>query len=463
MRLNYFNYKRFDDHFLLTNDFGKFSFLTGQELKQLLKKNIIKGSDLWNRLYESKMVFDDTEIGFSSENRYDLRELKSHVSRAASLHIFVVTTACNLNCAYCQANNGKDRPHLFMDIATAEHAVTFALQSPEEHLSFEFQGGEPLLNFGVIKHIVEISEKLKGFHKISYNLVSNLTLITSEMLDFFVEHNFGISTSIDGSEDVHNRNRPFLNGDGSFDQVVESVQKVRNAGITIGAIETTTKYSLQHPEEIVRSYFDLGFNSIFVRPLTPLGKATVNWPDIGYTPEQFLCFYQRAFEEVLRINQEGSFFREAHAEILLRKMHGQAINFMELRSPCGASIGQVAYFADGSIFTCDEGRMLYEMGVDAFRLGSVLTDNYSDIIKGSVCRTVCASSILETIPSCCDCVYQPYCGTCPVVNYAHSGDLIQKEPRGYRCRIYCGMLDNLFRKYLENDESTVKILNAWSN
>lgn len=143
MRLNYFNYKRFDDHFLLTNDFGKFSFLTGQELKQLLKKNIIKGSDLWNRLYESKMVFDDTEIGFSSENRYDLRELKSHVSRAASLHIFVVTTACNLNCAYCQANNGKDRPHLFMDIATAEHAVTFALQSPEEHLSLNFRAENP--------------------------------------------------------------------------------------------------------------------------------------------------------------------------------------------------------------------------------------------------------------------------------------------------------------------------------
>ena len=136
---------------------------------------------------------------------------------------------------------------------------------------------------------------------------------------------------------------------------------------------------------------------------------------------------------------------------------------MELRSPCGAGIGQLAYYADGNIYTCDEGRMLSEMGDATFCLGNVFTSTYENIINNGVCKTVCASSILETIPTCCDCVYQPYCGTCPVVNYAKHNDIIEKEPRGYRCKIYSGMLDFLFSVLRSKDEETIAIFNTWSN
>lgn len=123
----------------------------------------------------------------------------------------------------------------------------------------------------------------------------------------------------------------------------------------------------------------------------------------------------------------------------------------------------MAYYADGNIFTCDEGRMLYEMGEGAFCLGNVHESEYKDLIENGICRTVCASSILETIPACCDCVYQPYCGTCPVVNYAMNGDVLKKQPGGYRCSVYAGILDYLFEKFYENEKETVNILNSWSN
>lgn len=103
------------------------------------------------------------------------------------------------------------------------------------------------------------------------------------------------------------------------------------------------------------------------------------------------------------------------------------------------------------------------MGEDAFCLGDVREDSYSKMVGGSVCRAVCASSILETIPSCCDCVYQPYCGTCPVVNYASSQDVIEKEPRGYRCRLYSGMLDYLFGLLSSDNERDIAILRSWGN
>ena len=69
-----------------------------------------------------------------------------------------------------------------------------ALQSPEHYLNFEFQGGEPLLNYPVIRHIVEYAEKNKQAHSIQYSVVTNLTLLSDEMLDFFEQYDVRIST-----------------------------------------------------------------------------------------------------------------------------------------------------------------------------------------------------------------------------------------------------------------------------
>lgn len=462
MKLNFFNFKKFGNKVLLTNDLGKYIFVSEDEFKKIIGKKVEPSSGLEKRLIEARMIYTETDLEYSNMNKYDVRELKSHMNSATSLHIFVVTTACNMSCVYCQANNGRTKPHLFMDPNTAEKAVDIALQSPEEYLSFEFQGGEPLLNFEIIKHIVNYAEENKGNHKINYSVVTNLTLLSDEILDFLIEYSFSISTSIDGPQTVHDRNRYFTGGTGTYSKVIESVNKIRNAGLRVGAIETTTRMSLDYPKEIVRWYVNMGFDSIFLRPLTPLGKATVNWSEIGYSPEEFIDFYRKGLEELILINRSGTFIKEEHASILLKRIDGQPMNYMELRSPCGAGIGQLAYYSDGNVFTCDEGRMFYEMGKDTFCLGNVYDNSYKEIVESGICRTVCASSILETIPGCCDCVYQAYCGTCPVVNYAHDNDVIEKTPRGYRCKIYSGMLDSLFEYFLEEDVDTNCILKSWS-
>ncbi len=242
------------------------------------------------KLCEKKIIYDDTDLGYSSLLKYDLRYAKSHLNIATSLHIFVVTTACNMNCVYCQANSGKNHAPLFMTKEIAEKSVDIALCSPAKYLTFEFQGGEPLLNFDIIRHIVEYAEGRKGNKNISYNVVTNLTLLSPEILKFFCEFHFGVSTSIDGSEEIHNLNRPYLSGRGTFNKVVESVQRIRNNGLRVGAIQTTTRVALDYPHELVQTYEDLGFDSIFIRPLTPLGKAALKWNEIGYSSEEFKDF-----------------------------------------------------------------------------------------------------------------------------------------------------------------------------
>lgn len=463
MKLNYFNFKKFNNKYLLTNDFGNYCFIAENDLKSLVKKEIDANSDLANMLVKNRMIYFQNNLDFSATNKYDMRESKAYVSTSTSLHIFVVTTACNMSCVYCQANNGAKCSNLYMNELTAKKAVDVALQSPSYDLSFEFQGGEPLLNFDIIKYIIEYAEQNKGNHCINYNLVSNLTLLTDDIVDFLKKYCVGVSTSLDGPEELHNSNRPFFNGGETWNMVVAGVKKLREAGCTVGAIQTTTKESLKYPREIVRTYSNMGFNSIFLRPLTPLGKATCNWDDIGYSPDMFVEFYKEALDELMKINMEGHFIKEDHASIFLRKIDGQFVNYMELRSPCGAGLGQLAYYPDGNVFTCDEGRMVYEMGADTFKLGSVFKNSFTDMVGCSVCKTVCKASILETIPTCCDCVYQPYCGTCPVINYDAYDDVIEKQPRGYRCKIYSGILDCIFELLMEESKIEKDILIKWGN
>lgn len=464
MKWNYFNFRQFKDKILMTNDLGKHIFVSLEDFRKIINKTIDLNSDIGKELIQKQFIYEGTNLFFCNENYSSIRQIKSHLNIATSLHIFVVTTGCNTSCIYCQANKGNENTKLrVMDELMAEKAVDIALQSPNKYLSFEFQGGEPLINFNVIKQIVLYAEQHKGNHEIFYNVVTNLTLITDEILEFFKKYRFDISTSLDGPIYVHDFNRPYKSGKGTFEDVTQSINKIRNAGLRVGAIQTTTRHSLNYSKEIVNTYQELGFDSIFLRPLTPLGKANKSWNLIGYSAKEFLDFYRKALDELFTINSNGTYIKENHAGILYSRIQGNAENYMELRSPCGASIGQIAYYSDGNIFTCDEGRMLYEMGYDTFKLGNVFENSYYDLINNGVSKTVCAASILETIPSCCDCVYQPYCGTCPVVTYSKNDDIIEKSPFGYKCTIYSGIMDILFEKILENDKKILDILEMWSN
>ena len=463
MKYNYFNFRRFGDQYLITNDLGRYSFVSEEELKSLISKRIDVETPLGQKLMNAGFIYNDHPLEYVSRHEWEARNSKGFLFNGTSLHIFVITTACDLNCVYCQANSGNEKSPLFMNEEIARKAVDIALQSPERNLSFEFQGGEPLLNYPIMKTIIEYAENQNTEHNIQFSVVTNLTHITEEILDYFKRHNVSISTSLDGPEFVHNCNRTFINGGGSYDSVSEGISKVQKSELHVGAIQTTTRQSLGFADQIVNTYAELGLDSIFIRPLTPLGKASKNWESVGYTTDEFLAFYEKALKSAIELNLNGVYFREEQAAIFLRRILGQNINYMELRSPCGAGTGQLAYYADGSIFTCDEARMLSEMGDDSFLLGNVWNNDYRSLIKTNVCKTACISSILEALPSCIDCVYQPYCGVCPVVQYALTGDVIEKEPEGYRCRIYKGILDLLFSFLREGNPDERRVLESWCN
>ena len=354
--INFFNFRKYKNSYLLTNDFGDYVFLTKEEFYSFLKDKINKESDLYQTLLQKQFIIPAKKAEIIQQTQQDYRFSKSYLLSATSLHIFVVSNECNMRCVYCQARNEESHIKGVMSKEIAKRAVDIALQSPEKNLNFEFQGGEPLLNFEIIKYIVEYSQQNKTFHNINYSIVSNLTLITDEILEFCSKNHIGISTSLDGPEKVHNSNRPYINGLGTFADVKNGINKAKDKNISLGAIQTTTKFSLSYAKEIIDQYLELGFTDIFIRPLTPLGTAKEVWSTIGYTPEEFLVFYRQCIRYILDLNLNGKSVREGHSQLFLGKiLRKQTSNYMELRSPCGASIGQIAYYHDGNIYTCDEG------------------------------------------------------------------------------------------------------------
>ena len=459
--INYFNFKRLNNEFLLTNDFGRYVFLDGKTFKELVLTGTVEDKHLNNELKRNRFIYDGSMKAFVDDNAYLMNDAKEYLLLPTQLHIFVVTNACNMKCIYCQAQNGRIQPNGFMSKEIAERAVDIAMQSPSANLQFEFQGGEPLLNFDIVKHIVEYSQSKCNGKKIDYSLVSNLTLITDEMLDFIKEFNISISTSLDGDELLHNQNRSYRTGNGTFNDVCKSIDKIRCSGIHIGALQTTARASLRRWREIVDTYIECGFDSISLRPMTPLGCANKDWDIIGYTADEFIEFYANAFDYILEVNKR-QYFREGISSIFLKKiLEGYGANYMELRSPCGAALGQIAYYHNGEIYTCDEGRMISEMGNQSFCLGNVYTSDYNSLMDCDICRVVSSASTLESLPSCAECVYQPYCGVCPVVNYALNTDVYEKSPNNYRCKINKGMLDIIFDKLQNNNHNFIEIFRRW--
>ena len=463
----YYNWTEFNGKFLLTNDLGRYCFLKQDEFYDFAEGRLSPDSEIFGLLQKRGFIYHDKDA-YISQFQYDLAEMKRSLSIATRLMILVLTDSCNQRCVYCQAG----RTHTSrMSIDVCRKAVDLAVQSPVPHMTIEFQGGEPTLNPEALRFTVPYARKVFAEHgkSVDFALVSNMTNHVPELWRWLIEQDVNISTSLDGNRAVHEYNRPLASRESSYDAWHEGIETYKELCSelgrkpVIGAIQTTTSKSLNYPEEIIDEYILNGMNQLYIRPLTPLGCARENWSVIGYTPEEYVKFYCCVLDCMMKKCRNGVYVSETTASIYLKRiLNGESVGHTEFRSPCGAASGQIAVNYDGNIYTCDEGRMLANMGDDIFRLGSV-DNTYQELMKSPAAHAVCTASCAEALPACCDCVYLPYCSVCPVVNYGLYGDLIQRDKQSYRCVIASGILAHLFTIIQRNDPDEMSILQQWAN
>ncbi len=463
-------YRRIGDGVLLTSAVGRYAFLTAEQFQGYLRGEIPPDSELYRSLADKGLIRAEINIADEAER---LGRRHGFLGCGPHLHIIEVTQRCNQSCVYCHSSRvGLDRTDRDMTVETAERVLDLVFRTSSPAITIEFQGGEPLLNFPVVESIVRsaLRRNASAGKQLSFSLVSNLLLMDEQKLAFLLDNRVQICTSIDGPPELHNRQRPCPGGD-AYAAARRWIERINQAYVEkelnpevyhVEGLLTVTRPLLDLAQETVDTYVSLGFKALFLRPLDPFGFAGKAAGKLGFTAQQYLAFYREAVDYMIELNHKGTPILERYAAIFLTKILSDLDpNFLDLRSPCGAGIGQLTYGYDGELFTCDEGRMLHHMGDDFFALGSVRDTTYEQAMKHDTVRATTIASQLSASADCVHCVYAAYCGICPVYNYATQGSLQGQMRTSNWCAILMGIQDHLFSRLMVADAKTQEVFENW--
>lgn len=465
----FFRFKKFDSEtYLITNDNARYSFLDKKEFWDFISWNI-ESWDKFNELQSKWFIKGDS--GYELSMAKDFSKKNSFLGFGPSLHIIVTTLRCNHKCEYCHAAVAPmTAKNMDMTVETARKVVDTIFFSSNNNLTIEFQWWESLVNWKIVKYVIEYA-KIKSLHlwkKVTFALVTNLTLMDEEKFEYLIENNVQLSTSLDWDEDTHNFNRTFKEWN-SYKDVVYWIKRINDKykelwmDTKIWALLTVTKKTLTKYKEAIDTYVELWLDWIFLRPLNPYGFAAADLDKLGYSSEEFIEFYNKSMDYILELNKKWTSFREALWWMYLSKMLTEFDpNFLDERSPCWACIWQVAYNFDWKIYSCDEWRMLWRMWDDNFLMWEVwesADDTYKSMINSDTTKIMVQASTLDGLPWYNDSVYKPYIWVCPIHSYKTSWNIIPNFAKDHKKVIDFAILDYLFKKL--KDEENLNVFKTW--
>lgn len=451
---------------ILVNEVGDFLIVPKGTTHQIVHREISKEKNqvLYADLIANYFISEEKISPLIDLVATRYRTKKIFLNSFTGLHIFVITLRCEHTCHYCQVSRVTQNKEKYdMSIENIDRGIDLMLQSPNPHVTMEFQGGEALLAFDKIQYAVERAEKLsqKMGKGLTIVICTNLAPITLDILEYCKSHNILISTSLDGPKAIHDKNRHKPHSS-SYDLAIRGIQMAREVlgHDRVSALMTTTKLSLDYPVEIVDEYFQQGFQGIFLRNISPYGFA-LRSDNSKYQTTKFLEFYKKALDRILEYNFQGHSFTEDLARIFLIKILTPFnVGFVDLQSPSGLINGVIVYNYDGGVYATDESRMLAEQRDFQFKLGT-LNDSYEELYFGLKAKEIAKVWANEALAGCSECAFQQYCGADPVHNYATQGDMYGFRPTSDFCQKNMEIIRYLI-ELMESDERIKKIFHNWA-
>ncbi len=450
---------------IIVNEVGDYLILPKGTFERIVKRLIQKETEpeLYGDLIANFFISEEKISPLVDILATRYRTKKHFLNYFTGLHIFVISLRCEHTCFYCQVSRVTENKDKYdMPISDIDKGIELMFKSPNPHVTMEFQGGEALLAFDNIKYAVERSEKIasKMNKGITFVICTNLALITEEILQYCKEHKILISTSLDGPKYIHdsNRNKPHAS---SYEYAIKGIELARKilGHDQVSALMTTTKLSLEYPVEIVDEYFNLGFQGVFLRNISPYGFA-LRTEKSKYSTEKFLFFYKKALNRILEYNFKGHYFTEDLARIFLTKILTPFnVGFVDLQSPAGLISGVIVFNYDGGVYATDESRMLAEQKDYTFKLGT-LGNNYNELYFGKKAQEIAQIWSNEALAGCSECAFQQYCGADPVHNHATQGDMYGYRPNSDFCQKNMEIIRYLI-ELMEGDERIKKIFESW--
>ena len=260
---------------LVVNEVGEFIFLDRETFERFVSYDLDPASDLFLDLKGKHFVTDTAVTPVIDLLATKYRTKREFLKSFTGLHMVVVTLRCNQRCNYCHASSQPtDQQRWDMTPETAINVVHKIMESPSELIKIEFQGGEPLLNFEVVKTIVREAKRLnrKKNKNLYFVICTNLTLMDEPTLAYCKKEGVSISTSLDGPKEIHDRHRMMRTGEGSYDRFMENLRLSRSilGHDGVNPLMTATKEGLSHFNEIIDEYAGARLSRDFSPACQPL-------------------------------------------------------------------------------------------------------------------------------------------------------------------------------------------------
>ena len=349
---------------------------------------------------------------------------------------------CNLRCEYCFAAKGDfGTGRELMTLETAKKAIDFLIEkSANRHnLEVDFFGGEPLMNFDVVKKTVEYARSIEKQHNknFRFTITTNGLLLTDDKIDFINREMSNVVLSLDGRKEVNDKLRVSPNGQGSFDAIVPKYQKlVKERGDKDYYVRGTfTRNNLDFTNDVIKMA-ELGFDQLSIEPVVSDEK-------LDYSIKE--ADLPRVFKE----------YETLAKEMIKRKKNGKCFNFFHFmidldQGPCaikrlrGCSCGNeyIAVTPNGDIYPCHQ-----FVGHEQWRMGNVVKNTFSDEIK-----TQFAKTNIYTKEKCKNCWAKFFCsGGCNANSWQYEGDIAKSHS------IFCELEKKRLECALMMKESTLYV------
>ena len=339
----------------------------------------------------------------------ELKKRSEGVIKALCLH---VAHTCNLDCSYCFASQGKYHgKRALMSLEVAKRAIDFLIENSKgrTNLEVDFFGGEPLMNFEVVKETVKYArEREKECKKnFRFTLTTNGMLIDKEVIDFANSEMSNVVLSLDGRREVHDRFRVDRSGKGSYDVIVPKFQEMVKArgGKNYYIRGTFTHFNTDFTNDI-QQMLDLGFRELSMEPVvsSPNEPAALKEEDLPILFGE----YEKLAAMVLDKRKEGDPFNFYHYMIDLQ---GGPCIYKRI-SGCGSGSEYMAVTPTGELYPCHQ-----FVGIEKFKLGTV----FEGVTNKEAQSEFIACNVYSR-PECKDCWAKLYCsGGCAANAYNATG------------------------------------------
>ena len=371
-----------------------------------------------------------------------LKKKTSGVVKALCLHI---AHTCNLNCSYCFASQGKYHgERSLMSLEVGKRAMDFLIENSKgrTNLEVDFFGGEPLMNFDVVKQIVAYArerEKETG-KNFRFTLTTNGVLIDDDVIDFANREMSNVVLSLDGRKEVHDRFRVDYSGNGSWEKIVPKFQKLVEARGHKNYYMRGT-FTHHNPDFLkdIEEMLSLGFTELSMEPVVcaPEDESALTNDDLPVVLEQ----YERLAELMLRKHKEGKPFTFYHYMIDLK---GGPCIYKRI-SGCGSGTEYMAVTPWGDLYPCHQ-----FVGEEKFKLGDIWNG-----VNNTAIQEEFLSCNVYSREECKDCWAKLYCSGGCAANAYHATSSV-KGVYKYGCELFRKRMECAIMleaaKMLEDDE-----------